>query len=116
SSRQHIFALAVLWGMARLVYVFAGFMPAGTGIVLAALLNLALFAALLRQLAPPVWRDPDRKHVSFAWFNGLLAVLQAAFFAAVLLQADAMVWLRAAVGVMMVLIVLAGSRVSMSVV
>ncbi len=115
-ARRHVFALALLWVAARLAYPAAGWLPAGAGIALAALCNLALFAALLRQLIPPVWRDPDRKHVSFAWFSGALMLLQAAFFLSLWLGLDAMAWLRASVGIMMVLIVLAGSRVSMSVV
>ncbi|THF64126.1 NnrS family protein [Pseudothauera rhizosphaerae] len=108
--------LALLWLAARLAYALAGWWPAPLGMWPAALGSLALWALLLARIAPPVWRDPERAHLGFAWTMGALALLQAGFFAALAREGDALAWLHAAIGVLAMLIVIATSRVSMSVV
>ena len=108
--------LVLLWVAARPAYALAGWWPAWLGLWPAALLNLALWVLLLARVAPAVWRDPERRHVSFAWALGAMALLQAGYFVALAMGGDAMAWLRMAVGVVMVLIVIAASRVSMAVV
>ena len=108
--------LVSLWLLARLAYLLAAYWPAALGLWPAALLNLAFWAAMLVLLAPRLWRDPGRQHLSFAWAMALLGAVQIGFFAASLVGADAMAWLRAATGAMMILIVIATSRISMSVV
>lgn len=115
-GRPALARLALLWLAARLAYALAGCWPQWLGLWPAALLNLALWVWLLVELTPAVWQDPLRRHVSFAWALGLLALLEAGFFAALALERDAMAWLRLAVGAVMVLIVIAASRVSMAVV
>jgi len=115
-GRRPLVRLVLLWLAARLAYAAAAWWPAALGLWPAALCNLALWLLLLAHLAPPLWRDPARAHVSFAWALAALMLLQAGFFAALALGADALAWLHAAVGAMMALIVIATSRISMSVV
>lgn len=115
-ARRALARLALLWLAARPAYLLAGWWPPIVGLWPAALCNLALWALLLAQIGPAVWRAPGRLHVSFAWPLAALALLQLGFFIAVAWEADALAWLHAAVGVVMMLIVIAASRVSMSVV
>ena len=118
---QRLVWLVLLWFAARLAYALAGLWPQWLGpawlsLTPAALFNLALWVLLLAQVAPPVWRDPDRRHVSFSWALAAMALLQLGFFVALAMGADAMAWLRVTVGVVMMLIIIAASRVSMAVV
>lgn len=115
-GRRTLVRLALLWLAARLAYALAGWWPAVVGLWPAALCNLALWAGLLAEVGPRVWRDSQRSHLSFAWALGALMLLQAGFFVAVARDADGLAWLHAAVGVVMMLIVIASSRVSMAVV
>lgn len=113
---RELVRLAALWGAARLSYAGAQWLPGDSGVILAGVCNLAFAGALLLRLAPPVWRDPQRSHTGFAWALGGLAAMQAGYFAALERGGDPLAWLHAGVDLMMILIVLAGSRVSMSVV
>lgn len=115
-GRQVLVRLTLLWLAARLTYAFAGVWPASVGLWPTALCNLALWLLLLVEVWPRVWHAPERRHLSFAWTIGALAALQMGFFGAVALGADALAWLYVAVGVVMMLIVIAASRVSMAVV
>ncbi|MDP1606070.1 MAG: NnrS family protein [Rhodocyclaceae bacterium] len=104
--------LAVLFGLwltARLTFTLAGV----TGVWPAALLNLAFMVYLGWLIAPPVWRDRGRAHLSFVYALIALAALQAGYFVAAWRNEPVMPWLLAAVGVLMILIVLALSRISM---
>src|SRR5690606_33604040 len=65
---------------------------------------------------PALWREPARRHVSFSWSLAALALLQQAFFIALATETNALAWLNLAVGMVMILIVLAASRVSVAVV
>ncbi|MFV0680225.1 NnrS family protein [Ottowia sp.] len=80
---------------------------------LMALPNLALVLWLGARIAPRLLVQPDRPHLGFGLAVAALALLEAGFWwDAVQGQAD-MRWVNALVGVMMVLIVLAQSRISM---
>lgn len=116
ASRRRMLALMLLWVGARVAFMLAPAWPPRIGIWPAALCNLGLAGALLAHLAPALWRDPERRHLSFAWALGGLAALQAGFFLALARGGDAMVWLHAAVGLLMVLIIVAISRISLRVV
>jgi uncharacterized protein involved in response to NO len=116
ASRRRMLALVLLWMGARLAFVLAPAWPSVIGIWPAALCNLALAGALLAHLAPALLRDPGRRHLSFAWALGALAALQAGFFVVLARGGDAMAWLHAAVGLLMVLIIVATSRISLRVV
>jgi len=101
-----------LWLAARLAFTLAG-ASGGFGLFAAALLNLAFMTYLGWLVAPPVWRDPQRTHLSFVHALLALAALQAGYFAAAWREAPVMPWLLAAAGVLMILIVVAMSRISM---
>ncbi|NYT22921.1 NnrS family protein [Alcaligenaceae bacterium] len=115
-GRPALLRLTLLWIATRLAYALAGLWPSWLGLWPAALFNLALWVLLLMQVTPPVWRDPERRHLSFFWGLAAMALLQVGYFVALAVDADAMAWLRVTVGVVMMLIVIAASRVSMSVV
>ncbi|MER1968962.1 NnrS family protein [Castellaniella sp. GW247-6E4] len=108
--------LTLLWLGARLAYAASAGWPDSLGLWPAAACDLAFSTSLLAQLAPALWRDPQRRHLGFAYALATLILLQAGFHVSIALGGDAMAWLRAAVGVFMILIVMAGSRVSMNVV
>lgn len=108
--------LVSLWLLARLSYPLAAWLPDALGLWPTALLNLAFWVTLLSQIGPRLWHDPARQHLSFASAIGMLALLQLGAFCAPLAGVDPLAWLRAATGALMVLIVIATSRISMSVV
>lgn len=140
-TRRPLAHLVLLWLLARASYVLAGWWWPAIGLWPVAVLNLALWVGLLAQIVPPLWHDPERRHTSFAWAIAALAILQVGFFrslishgslvqdapvqggpvsafidaARLVLGASPFTWLYAAVGAMMVLIIVAASRVSMSV-
>ncbi|WP_185266113.1 NnrS family protein [Halopseudomonas xiamenensis] len=115
-SRRALVQMTLLWLAARLAYLLAGAWPALIGLWPAALLNLALWVLLLREVLPRVWNAPERRHVSFAWAIAALALLQLGFFVAAGAGGNPLAWLYLSVGMVMVLIIIATSRVSMSVV
>jgi uncharacterized protein involved in response to NO len=109
---RQVAMLALLWLSAR-----AGFLwGEAPGQWLAAVAECALLGGTLAIAAPRLWRDPARRHLSFLW--GLVALLASTvgYHAAALGGGQPLAWLNAAVGVMMVFIVLALSRISMRVV
>src|SRR5690606_27112199 len=93
-GRRALLRLTLLWIAARLAYALAGLWPSWLGLWPAALLNLAWWSGLLMAITPVVWRDPQRRHVSFSWALGAMALLQAGFFIAQGLGADALAWLN----------------------
>ncbi len=103
--------LVALWLAARLSWLAASLLPA-----LLLPFNLALDGALLALVAPRLWRDPLRRHLGFAVALALLTLLHAGFFAALLGGGRPLAWLHAAVGAMACLVIVATSRISMSVV
>ena len=115
-NRRRLLVLVVLWLLARACYALAGTWPSLPGLWPAAICNLALWLGLLWQLTPPLWHDPQRQHISFFLIMAILASLQIGFFSAIWLQQDPLAWLRLATGAIMMLIIVATSRVSMAVV
>uniref|UniRef100_UPI00333EE21E NnrS family protein n=1 Tax=Castellaniella defragrans TaxID=75697 RepID=UPI00333EE21E len=108
--------LTLLWLGGRLAYAASAGWPDAIGLWPAAICDLALAGALLAQLAPALWRDPQRRHLGFAYALAALILLHIGFYVSVARGGDTIAWLRAAVGIFMILIVMAGSRVSMNVV
>lgn len=101
--------LLTLWFGGRLAYLLAGWI----GVMPAAIFDLSFLILLTIRLSGPLWRDPNRRHLAF--FHALLGliVVHGGFYVALFRQADAMAWLRLSVGLMMILIVVALSRISM---
>ena len=114
-TRHRLLVLVLLWLAARCAYLLAGWWPDGIGLWPAAALNLAFWVGLLTQIMPAVWKGAQRRHLSFGWSLIALAVLQLGFFISLSVTGRPLAWLHAAVGVMMVLIIVAASRISMSV-
>lgn len=106
--------LAALWLLGRLAFWLSGTFGAWA-LVVSALAHLALLGELARLAAPRLWRDPERKHLAFLWALGGLAACIVGFYADALQGQHPARWLQAALGVFMMLIVVALSRVSMRV-
>ncbi len=114
-SRRRALGLSLLWLAARVAYWLSGTFGS-IGAALAAVLDLAFVGALIAAVLPRLWQDGERRHLSFAWALAALWLVMAGFHVDVLRGAWPMRWLLAAVGVMMVLIVVALSRISMRIV
>lgn len=115
-SRPRLLMLVLLWGLSRAGYLLTGIWPSMVGLWGVAFFNLIFWLGLLLQLGPPLWRDPQREHISFFLIILILAILQIGFFSAIWLRQDPIAWLRLATGAIMMLIIVATSRVSMAVV
>lgn len=99
----------LLWLAARLCFWLSGVLgpwPAALG-------NVAFALALPVLLTPRLLGDPLRRQYGFFGGLGALALVTAGFHLDVLAGHYPMRWLHAAIGVMMVLIVVAMSRISM---
>lgn len=108
-------ALVALWLLGRLGFWSSGWWPV-PALALSGLAHLGLIGGLMALLAPRLLHDPDRRHASFLWPLGLLAALVAALYWQALDGISPARWLHALVGVYMGLIVIAMSRISMSIV
>ncbi|MBA4261510.1 MAG: NnrS family protein [Comamonadaceae bacterium] len=108
--------LVALWLAARVAFWASG-VGAAPMVLLSGLLHVGLIGGLAVLAAPRLWADPQRKHLSFLWTLLALGLCAAGFHAELLLgSASANRWLLASVGVYMVLIVVALSRISMRIV
>lgn len=121
-SGKQLWAPVLLWLAARIAYLAAGLLPSAFAsdlfdfrLLPVALLNLAFWLVLLSKIIPPAWQDPERRHLSFIWAILALAGLQLGFFTSLALGREALSWLQASIGPILVLIILAASRVSMAV-
>lgn len=105
--------ISLLWLAARLFYLLGGLVTLWPAL----LLNLGLWAWILWRILPPTWQDPERIHVSFPLAVISMAVIQAGFFISLATgSGQPLAWLYLAAHLFMVLIILAASRVSMSVI
>jgi uncharacterized protein involved in response to NO len=107
--------LAGLWLLGRLAFWSSG-MLGTAALAVAALAQLALLGGIARLTAPRLWHDPERRHVAFLWALGGLAACVAGFYHDALSGAHPARWLHATLGVFMMLIIVALSRVSMRIV
>ena len=108
-DRRRLRLLVALWCAGRVAYALSGVL----GVVPAAACDIALLAGLLASSAGPIWRQPGRRHLAFVHALVALIVVHAGFYRALATDGDALAWLRLATGVIMVLIVVALSRISM---
>ncbi|WP_278378266.1 NnrS family protein [Stutzerimonas kunmingensis] len=108
-GRQVGFGFLVLWLAARLSFWLSGVI----GPWPAALCNSAFAIALLVLLAPRLLGDPLRRQYGFFGGLGALALVTVGFHVDAVGGRYPMRWLNAGIGVMMVLIVVAMSRISM---
>jgi len=107
--------LVGLWLLGRVAFWGSGW-GGHTSLAISALAHLGVLTGLMVVLAPRLWQDPERRHLAFLWGLGALAVCVAGFYADALLGSNSLRWLHAALGVLMVLIVVALSRISMRIV
>ena len=63
-GRRVALAMVLLWAAGRLAFWSSGWLGAA-GVVLSALLNVGFMSALIALVAPRLWRDPERRHLSF---------------------------------------------------
>ncbi len=112
APRPAVLALVLLWLGARLAWSASGVI----GPWPAAVLNVAPVLMLIALVAPLLWRDPARRHLSILWaLLGWLAVT-VGFYTDVLRGASPLRSLHVGIGVVMVLVVIVMSRISMRVV
>jgi len=114
-SPRPVRALVLLWLLGRLGFWASGWWPQ-SGLIVTGLAHLALMIGLIVLLAPRLWRDPERRHVSFLWALGVIVLVLAGLYGDALRGASPMRWLHLLLGVLMALIVVAMSRISMSIV
>ncbi|OGB30292.1 MAG: NnrS family protein [Burkholderiales bacterium RIFCSPLOWO2_12_FULL_61_40] len=107
--------LAGLWLLGRIAFWCSGLFG-HSALLLAALAHLGLLGGLAAMLWPRLWRDPQRRHLAFFWGLAALIACVAGFYVDALRGVYPGRWLYAALGVLMVLIVLAMSRISMRIV
>lgn len=112
--------LVALWLAGRCAFWASG-LGAGSGwppvaLALSGLLHVGLLLYLAALLAPPLWRDAQRRHLSFLWAVLLMAFATAGFYVDALRGALPLRWLHALLGVLMGLVVVAMSRISMRIV
>lgn len=115
AQQQLVRLLVLLWLLGRLAFWCSGWWP-GPALALSALAHLGLLAGLMALLAPRLWRDPDRRHLSFFWTLLALAGVVSGFYVDALRDVSPARWLHLLVGVFMALVVVAMSRISMSIV
>lgn len=107
--------LTVLWLFGRVAFWASGWLGA-PAVALAGLLHLGLLGGLAFLAAPRLWRDPGRGHVAFLWAIGGFMVCVAGFHVDALAGHHPARWLHATLGMFMMLIVVALSRISLRIV
>lgn len=107
--------LVALWLLGRLGFWLSGSVgwPA---LALAGAAHVALLGGLLALLLPALRTVAGQRHHAFGWALAGLLLLVAGFYADALRGAYPMRWLHAVLGLLMVLIVIALSRISMRIV
>jgi len=108
-------ALAFLWVLGRVAFWSSGWLDS-PALAVSGLAHLALLGGLAWLAAPRLWRDPERKHLAFLWAVAGFAVCIAGFYVDALSGEHPARWLHATLGVFMMLIVVALSRISMRIV
>ncbi len=107
-------ALVLLWLGARLGLVLSGWWGA-PALWLAACAQVGLPLGLLAQLWPALRSPAGRTHQAFGWLLLALAGSSAGFYADALRGAPSLRWLHASLGLLMLLTVVAASRISMQI-
>jgi uncharacterized protein involved in response to NO len=107
--------LVALWLVGRIAFWLSGALGA-PALAIAGLTHLGLVAGLVALLTPRLLADPERRHLSFLWALLVFALLIAGFYVDALQGKHPARWLYATVGLLMILIVIAMSRISMRIV
>ncbi|MBN9574201.1 NnrS family protein [Alicycliphilus denitrificans] len=112
ASRGQLRALVLLWLIARAGFWASGWAGA-EALWLAGAAQVALPLAVAAVLARALRSPAGRAHASFGWALLALAGMALGFYADALGGAPGLRWLHATLGVLMLLIVVAASRISM---
>lgn len=115
ATRAQLRALVLLWVLGRLGFWSSGATGAA-GLGLSAAAHLGLLLGLAALLARPLWSPAGRAHLALWWALPALATTVAGFHADALRGLPGLRWLHAALGLLMLLIVVAMSRISMRIV
>lgn len=107
--------LLVWWLAGRVAFWLSGFWPP-VMLALAGVAHLAFALMLTVMIGPRLWRDPGQRHQGFWWAMVAIVITTAGFYVEAVLDEYPMRWLHATLGVLMCLIVVAMSRISMSIV
>lgn len=107
--------LVACWLVGRIAFWSSGWGGA-LALSVAALAHLGVVAGLAWLVAPRLWADAQRKHLAFLWGLVALGLCVLGFYADALRGVYPGRWLYAALGVLMVLVVVAMSRISMRIV
>ena len=108
-------ALVLLWLTGRIAFWLSGAWPR-PAMATAALAHLLLLGGLLKLIAPPIWRDRERRQLAFVGALLLMIALTAGFYLDALRGEPPARWLLAQLGAFMALIIIAMSRISMRIV
>lgn len=108
-------ALVVLWLLGRIGFVLSG-VVGWPALLLAAAAHLALLGGLLALVLPALRTVAGARHRAFGWVLAGVMLLVGGFYVDALRGAYPMRWLHALLGLIMVLIVIAMSRISMRIV
>lgn len=118
-ARKPVQLLVGLWLLGRVAFWLSGLFAGAPGtllLLLSGLAHLGLPAVLLAQLAPRLLADPEGRHRSFVWALLAYGGLITGFYIDALLGNPPERWLHATLGLLMILIILAMSRISMRIV
>ena len=107
--------LVLLWLNGRIAFWLSGAWPR-PAMATAALAHLLLLGGLLKLIAPPIWRDRERRQLAFVGALLLMIALTAGFYFDALRGEPPARWLLAQLGAFMALIIIAMSRISMRIV
>lgn len=107
--------LVLLWLLGRAGFWLSG-VAGSPALLLAGLAHLGLLSGLLALLWPALRTVAGQRHRAFGWALAGLCVLVAGFYVDALRGAYPMRWLLALLGLVMVLIIVAMSRISMRIV
>lgn len=102
--------LVLLWLGGRVSYLLAGWIGHGP----AAACDIGFLALLAAHSLLPLWRTPERRHMSFFYTLAAIILVQLGFYVALALKHDPLPWLRLSIGLLMILIIVALSRISMA--
>lgn len=111
-NRGSLLLLVLFWLGGRVAFWMSGLL----GLLPAAVLNLTLSVYLLVLLTPPVWRDSGRPHMSFIYLLLVLTCAEFGFYVSGSRGLPVMPWLLMTIGLVMILIIVALSRISMRVI
>ncbi|WP_136681111.1 NnrS family protein [Neptunomonas sp. XY-337] len=109
-----LLALVALWFFGRIGFWLIDFL----GVLTVATLHLPLLLGVIVWAIPPVWRDPQKRHLSLVVTLAIIWFIQCVFFASKLgvLHENPQAALYASLGAFMVLVLLTLRRVSTAIV